>query len=329
MLFSYNSYMTPLVSTLLIVVASIVTVPAVKLFISSLSKISRHIGISAYTISFLIVAIATSLPDIVVGITSALEGNPNLSFGNAIGSNITLLTLVIALPVFFSLKGISTRTILHSRDAYYAVFLALLPITLIVDGTLTRTDAIILLVTYFIYFIRVWRQSSQIEQILEQFEHVNIWKESFIFLFSLVLLLGASEAIVRAASSLSVELGLGLTFVGLTITALGTTLPEIAFTLGAAQGRHQQEILGDIVGSIVANSTFVLGITAIIHPITILNGEVSFSSLGLFVIILLIFLRFSRTREKLDKLEAFVLLILYFVFLVGEYYLQTSGIKIL
>jgi len=315
-------------STLLIIVASIILVQAIKMFINASSKIARHIGISAYTISFLVVAIATSLPEVVVGITSALEGNPNLSFGNAIGSNIALLTLVIALPVFFSAKGISTRTILHSRDAYYSVFFALLPITLIVDGTLTRVDASILLITYFFYFVKVWRRSSQIEHILEQFEGVNIWKEGFFFLLSLVFLLGASELIVYSASTLSLGLGWGLTFVGLTVTAIGTSLPEIAFTLGASRGRYQQEILGDIVGSIVANSTFVLGLTALIHPITITNGEVSFTSLGLFVVIMLVFLRFTRTKEKIDKFEAAILLMMYFGFIAVEYFLQTSGIKL-
>jgi cation:H+ antiporter len=208
------------------------------------------------------------------------------------------------------------------------VFFALLPITLIVDGTLTRVDASILLITYFFYFVKVWRRSSQIEHILEQFEGVNIWKEGFFFLLSLVFLLGASELIVYSASTLSLGLGWGLTFVGLTVTAIGTSLPEIAFTLGASRGRYQQEILGDIVGSIVANSTFVLGLTALIHPITITNGEVSFTSLGLFVVIMLVFLRFTRTKEKIDKFEAAILLMMYFGFIAVEYFLQTSGIKL-
>ena len=320
--------MSPTTSTLLIIVASIVLVQAVKLFINTSSKISKRIGISAYTISFLVVAVATSLPEIVVGITSAIEGNPNLAFGTAIGSNIALLTLVIALPVFFSLKGISTRTILHSKDAYYSVLFALLPIALIIDGKLTRTDAVLLLVAYLIYSIIVWRRSSKIEKILEHLEDTNIWKEGVFFVISLLLLLGASQVIVYAAQVISTQLGWGLTFVGLTITAIGTSLPEIAFTLGAARGRYQQEILGDVVGSVVANSTLVLGITAAISPITITNGEVSFSSLALLVLIMLVFLRFVRTKEKINKVEALFLLMLYFGFVAIEYYLQSSGIQI-
>ena len=313
----------------LILAASLVLIQAVKLFIDSSSKISRHFGISAYTISFLIIAIATSLPEVVVGITSAIDKTPILSFGNAIGSNVALLTLVIALPVLFTTeKGISTRTILHSRDAYYSTFFALLPIALIVDGELTKIDGIILLAAYIFYFILVWRRSSPIEHLLEKFEGVNVWKESFFFLLSLLLLLGASEVIVKTALALSIQLHWGLTFVGLTITAIGTSLPEIAFTLGASKKRFQQEILGDVVGSVVANSTVVLGITSIIYPIKITNGEMSFSSLLLFVVIMLIFLRFTRTKEKIDKFEAAVLLMMYFFFVAAEYYLQVSGFKL-
>jgi cation:H+ antiporter len=317
------------VSIAAILIASIVLIQAVKFFIDSSSRIARHIGISAYTISFLIIAVATSLPETVVGITSALEGNPILSFGNAIGSNIALLTLVIALPVLFTTeKGISTRTILHSRDAYYSTFFAFLPIALIVDGELTSTDGIILLAAYVFYFILVWRRSSPIEHLLEKFEGVNIWKESVLFIFSLLLLLGASEVIVKSAQALSIQLNWGLTFVGLTITAIGTSLPEIVFTLGASKRRFQQEVLGDVVGSVVANSTIVLGVTSIIHPIKIKSGEMSFSSLLMLVFIMLIFLRFTRTKEKIDKFEAGVLLIMYFMFVGIEYYLQATGFKL-
>lgn len=313
-----------------IAIASLVLIQAVKLFISSSSKIARHMGISAYTISFLLVAIATSLPEMVVGVTSAIEGNPMLSFGNAIGSNVALITLVVALPVLLSREGgISTRSILHSKDAYYSMFFSLLPIALLVDGALTRLDGAILLAAYLFYFVIVWRRSSKVERILEQFEDTNIWKEGIFFIFSLGLLLASSEVIVQSASNLSIQLGWGLTFVGLTITALGTSLPEIAYTVGAVRSRNQQGLLGDVVGSVVANSTIVLGLTAVIHPIEITNGKMSFSSLFLLVFIMLFFLRFSRTKEKIDKFEALTLLLLYIAFVVGEYYLQSTGLGVL
>lgn len=316
--------MTAYVHAALIVAASIVLIQAVKLFIKSATKIARELGISGYTISFLLVAVATSLPEVVVGVTSALQNNATLSFGNAVGSNIALLTLVVAIPVLIGTeKGMSTRTILHSHDAYYSLFFSLLPISLIVDGSLTRIDGGILLAAYVFYAVVVWRRSKGVERVIETLEKTNLWKQSLIFFFSLILLLGASEMIVRSATQISLLLGLGLTFVGLTITAIGTSLPEIAFTVGASRGRFQQEILGDVIGSVVANSTLVLGITSVISPIVISNGGISFSALMLATFIMVTFLRFVKTKEKIDKLEAMILMTLYIVFIVSEYILST------
>lgn len=319
--------MPTIINLVLILAGSIALVTAVKLFIESSSKIARHWGVSGYTISFLIVAIATSLPEVVVGITSAIANNPILSLGNAVGSNVALLTLVISVPILLNTSpGLSTRSVLHSKDAYYTLFFSLLPIALMLDGTLHRYDGLILLVVYCIYFFIVWKRSKGVEKILEQLEEINVWKQAVVFIGSLLLLLASSEAIVRAAIGLSSGIGLSVAFIGLTITAIGTSLPELAFTIGAAsEGRHQQEILGDVVGSIVANSTVVLGFTAIITPIEIVNGQFGIFTVLSFVFMLLIFLRMIKTREKIDKGEALVLLFMYFGFLAFEFYLQSIG----
>ncbi len=319
--------MPTLINLVLILAGSVALVTAVKLFIEASSKIARHWGISGYTISFLIIAIATSLPEIVVGITSALANNPILSLGNAIGSNVALLTLVIAIPILLNASpGLSTRSIIHSKDAYYTLFFSLLPLVLLFDGVLQRYDGVILLVVYCVYFVIVWKRSKGVEKILEQLEEINIWKQAVIFFGALLLLLASSEVIVNSAIGLSSGMGLSIAFIGLTITAIGTSLPELAFTIGAAsEGRHQQEILGDVVGSIVANSTAVLGFTAIIKPIEIVNGQFGVFTILSFVFLLLVFLRMVKTKEKIDKKEALLLLFFYFAFLAFEYYLQSVG----
>ncbi len=313
------------INVLLLLFASTVLIKVIQLFISSSSAIARRFGISGYTISFLLIAIATSLPEVVVGVASALDKNPGLSFGNAIGSNIALLTLVIAIPVLFATsKGLSTRTILHSQDAYYSLFFSLLPIAFFVDGKLSQVDGALLIVAYTVYAFLVWRRSKGVEKLIEQIGQENMWKHGTIFVVSLLFLLGASELIVMSAKQISAHLGWGLTFVGLTITAIGTSLPEIVFTVGAARGRLQQEILGDVVGSVVANSTVVLGITALIYPIEVVNGGIGFSAIMLSVFVMLVFLRFVRTKEKIDKKEALILLLMYITFIVAEYVLGTG-----
>jgi len=306
----------------LILIASVILINAVKLFILSSSEISHHFGVSEYTISFLIVAIATSLPEIVVGISSAANGNPILSYGNALGSNIALLTIIVSIPAILN-TGISTRTILHSKDVYVSIIFAITPIILTIDRVLSRPDGIILMLAYILYFILVLKRSTALEKLLIKFEKVNLLKQGIIFIFSLALLLGASEIIVKSAVNLSYQIGWGLAFIGLTVTAVGTSLPEIAFTIGATHGRHQTEILGDILGSVIANATAVLGITAIITPIEIENRTMWLSSATFLLVALLLFLEFTKTKEKVDKGEALFLIIFYLFFLAAELILQT------
>lgn len=308
-----------ILSIALIIVAALVLIKAVDWFIESSSQLAQHFGISSYTVSFFLVAAATSLPETVVGITSALERNPLLGYGTVIGSNIALLTLIISVPVLLSV-GISTRTILRSKDMYITVVFALLPIALILDADLNITDGFILLAAYIIYTISVIRESTGLEKLLEEFTHVNYWKQCTIFIVSLLLLLGASEIMVKSALRLSFELGLTVTFVGLTITAIGTSLPEIAFAIGAIKGKHQQEILGNIIGSVVANSTLVLGLIAVIHPIVITPiTPVKFIAIIFLVLSLILFVGFARSEEKISKFEALLLFLIYIVFLVMEY----------
>lgn len=304
------------------VIASYVLLKSVEVFINSTKKIAHYFKISGYTISFLLVAVGTSLPEIVVGVTSAIEGNPILSFGNAIGSNIALLTLVIALPILIG-GTISTRTILRSNDIYFSVIFAVVPLLLVVDGVLSRTDGLIMLLAYAVYFGTVMRRAKGLEAFMERFEHINIWKEFVLFAISLVFLIGSSEVVVRAAISISEILGLSLGFIGLTLTAVGTSLPEIAFVLGATGRRQDQTILGNIIGSVVANSSIVLGSTAVVSPIILINGNTltGLSSIISLVLVLLVFLAFSRSKQNLGRSEAVFLLLMYALFVGFEYYL--------
>lgn len=310
-------------NVVLILVGAVFLVKAVDIFIISSTKIAQHFNISGYTISFLLVAIATSLPETVVAINSGFAKQPLLSYGNAMGSNITLVTLVIALPIILG-KDMVTRSVLLSRDAYYSTFFAFLPAFLSFDGNLSRIDGLILLIAYITYLSSVIKKSRGIERLVQRFEKINIWKTFVLFVISLIGLLASSRGIVLGAINISQEMGWALSFVGLTITSLGTSLPEIAFVISSETKNNQREILGDIIGSVVANSTLVLGITAVIYPIQLHHSSFSSSTILFLTIALLVFLKFSISKQKLEKYEAFILLGIYMLFLLTEYFLQTQ-----
>jgi cation:H+ antiporter len=310
-----------LINLSIIIISSVVLIKAVTLFIRSTAKIAHHFKISGYTISFLLIAIATSLPETVVGITSALEGNPVLSYGNALGSNIALLTIIVAIPSLIN-SGLKTREIYRTHDIYYTALFSLLALVLSLDGTLSRIDGIALLVSYTIYILAVLRRSHGIESLFDSLERINIWKEFVLFTIALILLLVASDGIVTSAVNLSQALGLGLAFIGLTLTAIGTSLPEIAYSIGAVKSHKENDVLGDVIGSVVANSTLVLGITSVIHPITLPSLELSISSVSFMLVSLLLFLVFASTNRRLEKYEAFILVNIYVLFVIVEYFIQ-------
>jgi cation:H+ antiporter len=305
----------------LILISSLILIKAVSMFIRSASKIAHHFKISGYTISFLLVAIATSLPETVVGITSAIEKNPILSYGNALGSNIALLTIIVAIPGLIN-SGIKTREIYRTHDIYYTALFSLLALSMSLDGQISRMDGVALLVSYIIYIVAVLRRSHGIESLFDTLERINIWKQAVFFTVSLVLLLIASEGIVKGAINLSSSLGLGLAFVGLTVTAIGTSLPEIAYAIRAVKDNKENEILGDVIGSVVANSTLVLGITAVIYPIKLPSLGMSISSIMFLLISLLLFLIFASTKRRLERFETVILFTLYLVFVAVEFFLQ-------
>jgi len=313
--------MSLLLNLVLIIGCSLALVKAVKWFIRSTTRISKELRVSGYTISFLLVSIATSLPEIVVGITSAVEDKAILSYGNALGSNIALFTLVIAFAGFMG-AGINTERIFRTKDIYFASLFSLVAVALSLDKKINSTTGILLVLIYIIYSVAFIRSSTPLERISEKLETVNLWKQGIIFLFSLILLVAASEGIVAGAVNLSEILNLQLGFIGLSITALGTSLPEIAYSIAALKQNEEDEVLGDVIGSVAANSTIVLGITAIIRPIVITNGGISIFTYAFAVLTTLLFLGFCKTKKDLNKLESFTLLVVYFGFLISQYLIQ-------
>jgi cation:H+ antiporter len=308
---------------LLIIIASLILVKTVTWFIEATTKISQYFKISGYTVSFLLVAIATSLPETVVSVTSGLNKTPILSYGAALGSNIALFTLVIALAGFLSKgKGIGTQRIFKTNDVYFSCILALIAVALALDGEVSRVNGILLIIGYVFYAIAFIRKSTLVERIVSVFEPINIYQQLLIFFSSLGLLVISSRAMVFSAIQLSKILEIGMGFIGLTITAVGTSLPEIAYSIQLVRKDQQEEILGNVIGSVAANSTLVLGTAALIYPIKIVNGGISVVTYAFSVVAALLFLGFTKTKQKLEMFESILLMIVYIGFVLAEYFIK-------
>lgn len=322
-----------------LVVLCLLLIYATSLIVRSLKNLARAAHLGAFGLTAFILAISTSLPELVVSLVAAVENNTSLILGNIIGSNIADLTLVIGGATLLSGSLKVSGTIL-SRDVYLTGAAGLLPIFLVADGTLAATDGIVLLVVYAIMvstFLRSHQRSlaahalsvSPSRRLLAMVIHPNGHNRALLkFILGVGLLLISSHLIVSLATALSLSSGLSSLFVGLFIVAAGTSLPELAFEIKAVMSGHANMALGDLLGSVIANSTLILGLSSLIHPLTLSPRGLWPYALAIlfFTLIFGLFTFFVKSKKRLDWWEGLLLIGLYGLFLYLEYSSQTLSL---
>jgi len=300
--------------------------------ISTLVEIARYLRWREFIVGFFIMAFATSLPNMFVDINAALQGFPQLSFGDVLGGNLADLTIVMALAVLFSKKGISTKSKMVQKSAIFTIIIAILPLVLILDGAVNRVDGIILLATFFIYFFWIFSKEDNFQKTYsDKKSSADIkspfWllKNFFKFIFLLGLLLFASYIIIDIAKFFSAALGASMALVGVAIVGLGNSFPETYFSIISARKGGGWMILGNLMGAVIVCSTLVLGIVALISPFTIADFSPYFIA-RIFLLIAVAFYLFAiRSDKKISKVEGLCLLIIYIAFLLAEIFLPKVG----
>ncbi len=160
-----------LLSLLILILACIVLVRSGGLVVKNLTSISAFFGIPEFTVSFILMAFATSMPELFLGITSALHQEPLLSFGNIIGANIINITLVLGLTAFF-VKKLKVESVIAKRGAFYALIVAIFPLLLVFDGRLSRFDGIVLLCIWIFSLYQTWRQKKRFKAIYNHYRNL-------------------------------------------------------------------------------------------------------------------------------------------------------------
>ena len=305
------------------IISLILLFGAGKILIGSLTRIGKYLGWREFVLAFIIIAIAASLPNLFVGITSALRGIPQLSFGDIVGGNLVDLTIAVALAALFS-RGLPAESKMVQTSAIFTMIIAVLPLLLILDGKLGRVDGILLILVFFLYIFWLFSKKERFSKVYDG-EKVPIFKgfKGFIkdmggLILGLGLLIISAEGIVRSAVYFSEAMNLPLALVGILIVGVGNAIPETYFAVVAARKAKNWLVLGDLMGAVIVASTMVLGIVALIHPIEIDNFS-PFALARFFLIIAAIFfLFFVRTDKKITRREALFLLGIYVTFVLVE-----------
>lgn len=295
--------------------------------IDGLKRMGKFLHWREFMIAFFVMAFASSLPNLFVGISSALHKIPQLSFGEIVGGNLIDLTLAVALAVIIGQNVIPTKGKILERSALFTTFVAILPLLLIWDGVLGRGDGLILLsvFVFYIFWLVLNKErfkeysgngDKQITGILKEFR--AFIKDLGLIALSLILLLLAAEGIVKSAQFFAIAFNLSLPIIGILIVGFGNALPEIRFAIASAKAGKTEMILGNLMGAVIIPATLVLGIVALICPI-IIPSFTPFAIARIFLIIAaIVFYIFTRTHRKITKRESIILLLLYITFVIVE-----------
>ncbi|MDY3872780.1 MAG: calcium/sodium antiporter [Roseburia lenta] len=285
-------------------------------FVDGASGLARKLGIPQLVIGLTIVAMGTSLPEAAVSISAALRGNAEITIGNIVGSNILNILIILGVTALIATLKVADSTVRYEIPFMIVVTFVLLWLGY-TGGQVTRLEGIILWVLFLLYLRYLYMMAKKGKEEEREAEQLSTAKIIGLILAGVVMIVAGSNFAVEGASNLAKALGISQRFIGLTIVALGTSLPELVTSVSAARKHNADIAIGNIVGSNIFNILFIVGTTALITPVTFASCFVVDTLIAAAVGILL-FVCVARTKELRKKAGIVMLLayILYFLYLL-------------
>lgn len=284
------------------------------LLITGSIRISRNLKISPFIIGATVVGFGTSAPELAVSILAAIQGSPELALGNVIGSNIANVGLVLGLTALIIPLTIGKQRLKEESPPF--IFTTGLVMVLVWDSHLNRLEGGIMVVLMMAYLWNSFRKKEESEFLVEEetfLAEKGMGIQAALILTGLGLLIFGAKCLVDGAVGIATQLGISEWFIGITIVALGTSLPEIVSSLMAAKRGHGEMAIGNVVGSNIFNSLLVLGVTASIQPLDIL--EPIHTDLMITTALSCLLLILIRIEHELSQRDGFILLALYIGYL--------------
>lgn len=289
------------------------------LVVRNLTRIMHFFSLTEYFVSFVLMSISTTIPELFVGISAALAGDPALSLGNVVGSIIVDMSLVAGILTILARKiKIQSKEI--RVDSILMIFILFIPMGLYLIGNkISRLDGLILIMVFIAYFVHVLIQKEKEKKLLSKIKisFTSFLFNAFLFVVGIFILYQSSKYAVKYSIQMAEVLQLHPIFIGLFFVALGTSLPELVFGMHAILTNHPRFILGDLIGASIVNSTLVLGITALISPIVV-NMYFYLIPAFTMLVICFIFMSFLQSGKMISLIEGVSLVLLYVLFLLVE-----------
>jgi cation:H+ antiporter len=295
----------------ILIIAILFLVKFSNIVIKNAVKLSDVTGINQATIGFVFIALTTSLPELTIGLISSINGNGLLSIGNLLGANIANLTLVFGLMALF---GFNMGKI-YSKEIQDAVLsTSFIAMVIVLAGTINLAFGIFCLSIFYLFSRNIMSKGVVLSS-TERPHTISSIKYVIYLIISVLAVVGSAYIITNVAISLAGKLGIAESIIGATILSIGTTLPEVFINVNAIRKGNVGLAIGDMVGSIVTNLTFIIGLVAILGNITITYVEATLATvlIGFNIIFYLLSSRLSfNYKQGLFLLSSYAL----FLFLV-------------
>lgn len=302
-------------SVVLLVIGFVLLIKGADFFVEGSSSVAKMLKVPSIIIGLTIVAMGTSLPECAVSITASMTNNNALAVSNAVGSNIFNLMVVCGFCALFNPLAVEKST-LKKEFPFSVVCAVLLLVCGYIAMELGRMDGLILLVV-FVCFL-VWMVKSALKARAnagdEEYEVLPVWKCIIFIIGGIIAIKFGGDFVVDGASTIAAKMGLSQNLIGLTIVACGTSLPELVTSVVAARKNELDMALGNVIGSNIFNILFVLGIAASISPIAFITENII--DIVILIAMSVLVWVFGWTKQKLDKTEGIIMLLLYAVYLV-------------
>lgn len=282
-------------------------------------RLAESFHLSRYTVGFIVVAVISILPETFIAINSSLSGVPSFGLGTLFGSNVADLTLVFAVIILSTGRNIKVEgNILKNRGVF--PLMLFLPLILGFGGHFSRLDGLALIIAGGIFYYISLRNGGDDGDVIAS-DNSGRMSNSIKLLLSMTVLLVGSHFTVTSASDLASYLGVSPVLIGMLIVGLGTTMPELFFSIKAVSKRDDSMAVGDILGTVLADATIVVGILALINPFTFSENIIYVSGAFMVGASLILFI-FLSTGRVLTRREAFLLLGYWGAFAIVEFWIN-------
>jgi len=326
-----------LLNVIILVIGFAIILKSADIFIDKISLVAKSLGISEFIIGLTMVAFGTSVPELVSSVIASLKGSSQLALGNLVGSNITNLGLILGITGMISVVKINSHII--KRDGYLMLLSSVIFYLFTVSFELSRIEAIFLILMYLAYLLFLFKEKKIFDtdffedylnffinfeflSVLKQTNHNHnhhkhkvVIKDIILSIISLAFVVLGANLVVDKSLWMARTIGVTEGFIGYTLVALGTTLPEMSVSITAAKKGKGDIALGNILGSNIVNILFILSISALIAPISFSNFTKFFvAPFLLFISFLLIW--FIHKKNRLMRWQGAVMFGLYILFIL-------------